>query len=301
MIPPAGETFDVTCFAGINQYHTLRVEGECNPGQLSSCHIRCVDFEEQAMALAEVDSAESFSTATRSMFAQTMVYLASIHSAWRREKENHCRVAAAQAMLQCTRANLESVKVLEPDPSANIVMLVIDVVTDMRHIHLVKEAGGPSQTTKETEIKEQLLVAATDADHTDADQDELPNLAQSLARCRNKNAVGYDFLASCIAPLAEKCAALGKELHLILTGCSTINACPALLQAVPELSRKSVWVLCTSTVWPGDIAVFLWHLYGSCVQVGDLQIFRQRTRALLGEYSLPCTCCTSDSYPGAIR
>lgn len=276
----AGETFDITCFSGVNQYHTLRVEGECNAGQLSSCHIRCTDFEQQAMALADKDTDETFSKATRTMFAQSMVYHASIHAAWRSSsKENHKRISVATAVLQCTRENLEVLKVLQPDPSAQIVTVVIDVVTDAKHIHLVRESASKLPGMDD-------LINEEDGNHTDADLQDFAFLANSLAMRRTKDMVPYAFVASCIAPLADRCAAMGKELHLLMTGCNTINICPALLAAVPKPSQKSVWILCTSTKWPGDLATFLWHLYGSFVQVGDLQIFRQRTRALLGEYTI---------------
>ena len=81
---------------------------------------------------------------------------------------------------------------------------------------------------------------------------------------------------------------MGKELHLFITGCNTIQICPALLddvKGVPEAARASVWLLCTSTLWPGDLAVFLWHLYGATAQFDDMQSFRQQTRALLQEYT----------------
>jgi hypothetical protein len=231
------------------------------------------------MALADTNSADSFAKATRSMFAQSMVYHASIHSAWRSSaRENHKRISTATAVLQCTRENLESLKVMEPDPSAKIVTVIIDVVTDAHHIHLVRDSG---RNLEEVDV----LIREEDGNHTDADLAEFDFLAHSLAMCRTKDLVPYAFVASCIAPFANKCAAMDKELHLLLTGCNTINICPALLAAVPKPAQKNVWLLCTSTKWPGDLAMFLWHLYGSFVQVGDLHLFRQHTRNLLGEYT----------------
>ena len=44
-------------------------------------------------------------------------------------------------------------------------------------------------------------------------------------------------------------------------------------------------MLCTSEVWPSDVATFLWHQYGSLAQPNDLAAFRQGTRELLGEYT----------------
>jgi hypothetical protein len=253
------------------------VEGECNAGQLSSCQIRCTDFEQQAMALAGSESEDKFKKATRDMFMQSIIYMASIHSAWRTTQDNHKRVSAATAILQCTRENLEALKGIDPHPSAKIVTLVIDVVTDAKHIHLVRRSGemkGIGEYIKEEE----------DA-FTDADADDFNFWADTLSSFRTKDMVPYGFVAECIAPLANKCAAMGKELHLLLTGCNTVNICPALLAQLPKPSHKSVWILCTSTKWPGDLATFLWHLYGTFVQVGDLQMFRQRTRQLLGEYT----------------
>ena len=40
-----------------------------------------------------------------------------------------------------------------------------------------------------------------------------------------------------------------------------------------------------ASLWPGDLAVFLWHLYGATVQFDDMQSFRTQTRTLLGEYT----------------
>jgi hypothetical protein len=217
------------------------------------------------MAIAGDLREDHFKKATRDMFPQSVVYLASIHAAWRATKENHKRVSAATAILQCTRENLEALKQINPDPSAMIVTLIIDVVTDGQHIHLVRQTGGEMKRVDE-------LVEEEDGNLTDADLEEFKSLAHSLASCRTKDMVPYGFVAECIAPLANKCAAMGKELHLLLTGCNTINICPALLAQLPKPSHKSVWILCTSTKWPGDLATFLWHLYGTFVQVGDFQI-----------------------------
>ena len=213
------------------------------------------------------------------MFTQCIVYMASIHAAWEADTSTHQRVAAASAFLQCTREKLTSLKTTEPHPSAKIVTLVIDVVTDARHIHLVEEAGHDGGFGEEVD---ELLAYP---EISDANMEELRDLAKSLARVRSKDPVPHSYVAACIKPLAEKCAASDKELHIILTGCNTINVCPQLKELVPEPCQSSVWVLCTSTKWPGDIAVFLWHLYASTVQFNDMQTFRQRTRTLLGEYT----------------
>ena len=48
--------------------------------------------------------------------------------------------------------------------------------------------------------------------------------------------------------------------------------------------QKSVWLLCTNEVWPGDLSMFLWHFYGGMISV-DLREFREATRDLLDEYT----------------
>ena len=92
-------------------------------------------------------------------------------------------------------------------------------------------------------------------------------------------------LATCIANLAARVASAGKELHIILSGCNTQNLVPLLHTNVPEDQRAHVYVLCTSVVWPSDLAPFLWHHYGGLARPGDLAAFRAATRRLLGEYT----------------
>ena len=88
-------------------------------------------------------------------------------------------------------------------------------------------------------------------------------------------------LATSIAKLADRVVRAGKELHIILSGCNTQN----LHTAVPADQRAHVYVLCTSVVWPSDLAPFLWHHYGGLARPGDLAAFRAATRRLLGEYT----------------
>ena len=70
-----------------------------------------------------------------------------------------------------------------------------------------------------------------------------------------------------------------------MPGCNTIGLVEALHKHVPAPAHAHVWALCTSSVWPADLAPFLWHHYGALVQKGDMQPFRQATRTLLGEYT----------------
>ena len=97
--------------------------------------------------------------------------------------------------------------------------------------------------------------------------------------------VPHAHLATSIAKLADRVVRAGKELHIILSGCNTQNLVPVLHTAVPEEQRAHVYVLCTSVVWPSDLAPFLWHHYGGLARPGDLAAFRAATRRLLGEYT----------------
>ena len=76
------------------------------------------------------------------------------------------------------------------------------------------------------------------------------------------------------------------ELHVLLIGCNTIQAVPALKTAIAdEKVQQKVVVMVTSEVWPSDCSIFLWDLYGAAARVGDLTSFRTGTRTKLGEYT----------------
>ena len=110
-------------------------------------------------------------------------------------------------------------------------------------------------------------------------------LAAVLASRVAKDMVPHAQLATCIAKLADRVVRAGKELHIILSGCNTQNLVTVLHTAVPTDQRAHVYVLCTSVVWPSDLAPFLWHHYGGLARPGDLAAFRAATRRLLGEYT----------------
>lgn len=140
-----GEVFDITCFTGINQYHTLRTEGECNASQLASVHIRSVDFEMMCApddSITEMTARKvAFEQETRRQFLRCLTYTASIDLAFAKEP-NHERITPSSfARMQCVREDLTLMSSVQLDPGADIVTLVIDVVTDKKHLHLVKASG----------------------------------------------------------------------------------------------------------------------------------------------------------------
>ena len=57
-----------------------------------------------------------------------------------------------------------------------------------------------------------------------------------------------------------------------------------MLDAHCAAAKKSVWMLCTKAVWPGDLSTFLWSQYGANVS-RDLDSFRLATRTILDEYT----------------
>lgn len=137
----AGEVFDVTCFTGINQYHCLRVQGECGPAHLSSQHIRAVDFEMACTPSDEVKGAarkEVFAANTRAHVRESITYLASIHLAWEEDKNHESTTPHSFGCIQASRADLQRLEQEQLDPEAQIVTAILDVVTDMRHFHFVK-------------------------------------------------------------------------------------------------------------------------------------------------------------------
>ena len=138
----SGEVFDITCFTGVNQYHALRVHGQCAATHLSSQHIRSVDFE--MMCSPDESSAksksrkEAFTANTRDNYMASIVYMASIHLAWKPEP-NHERITPRSfVQMQCSRDDFNRLNTTELDPHADIVTLIIDVVTDKRNLHFVK-------------------------------------------------------------------------------------------------------------------------------------------------------------------
>ena len=132
--------FDITCFTGINQYHCLQVEGVCGASHLSSQHLRSVDFEVECngRAAGNVDPKEGFQAATREDYLKALTYLASIHLAWEQD-ENHERITPSSfSCVQTTRNDLLRMETVDLDPQADIVTVILDVVTDQRHFHFVK-------------------------------------------------------------------------------------------------------------------------------------------------------------------
>lgn len=115
--------------------------------------------------------------------------------------------------------------------------------------------------------------------------EECASLAATLAERRVKDSVPHNTLAKAIAPLADRCFRMGKELHVLLIGCNTIKAIPALKRAIPPNAQEVVTVLCTSEVWPSDCSTMLWCLYGALARPKDLNSFRAQTRGLLGQYT----------------
>ena len=145
-----GEVFDICCFTGINQYHCLRVEGECAAAHLSSQHMRSTDFEMMCNPPedASVDHKEAFAAATRDKYLTAITYQASIHLAWEASK-NHERITPNSfGCLQSTRGDLHRMQEMQLDPQAEIVTVIMDVVTDKLHFHFVKDKPGAHSIQK---------------------------------------------------------------------------------------------------------------------------------------------------------
>ena len=104
---------------------------------------------------------------------------------------------------------------------------------------------------------------------------------------RAKDPVPLLAMAETIGKLAVRLHEAGKVLHVLLTGCNTVNlvlpVCTHIDGLCPD-ARKSVWVLATKSVWPGDLSTFLWSQYGSTVSQ-DLRDFRSATCILLDEFT----------------
>ena len=105
---------------------------------------------------------------------------------------------------------------------------------------------------------------------------------------RTKDPVPIPAMAEVIGKLAVRLHALGKLLHLLLTGCNTVNVVLPICKHIDSIcaeAKQSVWVLATNSVWPGDLSTFLWSQYGSTV-TPELTEFRRATRIMLDEYTV---------------
>ena len=283
-----GEVFDVTCFAGVSQYHCLRAHGECGHAHLSSCHLRSTDFELACQAEDDVpaqQAKEVFARNTRSMFMQCMVYTAAIHLAWEQEPNHESISHNSAAVLQTSRADLNMLQTAAVDPACQIVTVVLDVVTDRKHFHLASDTSGLPHDTAYDASAARTAMKDDDTSGHQVPPEEVAEFAAKLAANRSKDMVPHSYIAAAVAPLADKCHALEKELHLLLIGCNTIRAVPALKQVLSPASAGCVSVVCTSEVWPSDCSTLLWHLYGALARTGGLDSFRSGTRTLLGEYT----------------
>ena len=238
-----------------------------------------------------------------------LVYATSIHLAWTQESMNHDRVShQSQCFLQTTRTDLATLKTVDLDPAAEMVTLILDVITDKTHFHLVKgaaeaeaegagaeeaEAGGAGAgaEAEEAELaqsKRAALACMADEDTSGhvVSNEEVAALAAELSLRRHKDAVPLPFIADAIAGLAGRSGSLGQQmLHILLLGCNTIQLVGHLKESIPEALHSRVWVLCTSEVWPSDCSTMLWHLYGALARPDDMNSFRAGTRTLLGEYT----------------
>jgi hypothetical protein len=287
----AGEVFDVTCFTGLTLFHTQRVKGETTVGCVESCTIRANALVMECQADSkDRDPKASFAKNTRDKFMNVMVYMASIHLAWEEER-NHDRISRlSRCCLQATREDLISLKSQEVDPAAQIVTVVIDLITDKKHTHFVKAVDDLNPNSGNDKYGLEAAWECMGDDHDgipgQAPNQESAQLATSLAARRVKDSVPHAFLAQAIAPLAAKCAERNVELHVLLVGCNTIQAVPALKTAIAdEHVQQQVTVMVTSEEWPSDCSIFLWDLYGAAARVGDLTSFRTGTRTKLGEYT----------------
>ena len=177
------------------------------------------------------------------------------------------------------------------DPTVPIVTLVLDCTTDHRNFHLCKK-GGTVHAEEEEEEDDEAHEEEEKAREEDQDDDEnissdILNFAALLGKCSKKDAVPLANLATHLAAFACRVHDVGKTLHVLLTGCNTVNLVLPLhqkLSAIRPEALGSVWMLATNDVWPGDLSTFLWCNYGSLV-THDLADYRRATRVLLDEYT----------------
>jgi len=181
----AGEQFDVTCFSGVSQYHCLRAHGECTPGHISSCHLRATDFESMCQAEpGDPQERATFVKNTRKLFLPCLVYSAATHLSWQME-ENHESISTySRCFLQATRKDLRSLAELEVDPVAQIVTVIIDVITDKGATHFVKAGSGSVDESKDDEDEDD-----EDKDDNVGDEDKDKDVSALLHSLHNSHSL----------------------------------------------------------------------------------------------------------------
>ena len=177
-------------------------------------------------------------------------------------------------MSQATKEDLAKMDTVRIDAAVPIVALIIDCTTDQRNFHFCKG----SQVCTASDFAEEL------AEEDEKVEKSVVDLAASLAGRRTKDMVPLAVVASHIAGLGNRCHAKQKVLHVLLTGCNTSNLVLPIRQKLEPAAQSSVWVLATTSVWPGDMSTFLWCQYGATVST-NLAAFRLATRTILDEFS----------------
>ena len=76
------------------------------------------------------------------MYMPCMVYTSAIHLAWQREENAGSISSKSACVLQSTRADLAQLEHTSPDPAAQIITVILDVVTDKKHLHLARDSNA---------------------------------------------------------------------------------------------------------------------------------------------------------------
>ena len=98
-----------------------------------------------------------------------LIYTAATHLSWQKE-ENHESISTnSRCFLQATRKDLRSLAELELDPIAQIVTIIIDLITDKKKMHFVKAGSGSADESKDDEDKDD---EDKDEDIGDEDKDK---------------------------------------------------------------------------------------------------------------------------------
>ena len=92
------------------------------------------------------DRKADFEKNTRENHLACLTYMASIDLVYQPEK-NHDRITPNSfAWLQATRDNFKRLDDVDLDPAADIITLIVDTVTDRRHLHFVKPGSTEDNT-----------------------------------------------------------------------------------------------------------------------------------------------------------
>jgi Ran GTPase-activating protein (RanGAP) involved in mRNA processing and transport len=126
---------------------------------------------------------------TRKLFLPCLVYSVATHLSWQMEENHESMSTYSRCFLQATRKDLRSLAELEVDPVAQIVTVIIDVITDKGATHFVKAGSGSVDESKDDEDEDDEDKDDEDKDDDVGDEDKDKDVSALLHSLHNSHSL----------------------------------------------------------------------------------------------------------------